>query len=44
MNNPYHAGFDGNDSRDPFGGALKQRPDKFANSKGFKQTGSKQPI
>ena len=23
MNNPYHGGFEGTDSRDPYGGALK---------------------
>ena len=28
MANPYHGGFTGDDGRDPFGGAMKQRPAK----------------
>jgi hypothetical protein len=26
MANPYHGGFTGNDSRDPFGGAANKKP------------------
>lgn len=37
MNNPYHAGFEGNDVRDPYGAGIKSKP--MANSKGFKPSG-----